>query len=221
MTRITPARAGKTRRGICSASHCRDHPRACGENSSPSSRFRAVRGSPPRVRGKPGHRLALLLHGGITPARAGKTHRPTRRRSETSDHPRACGENCAAGHETPCRRGSPPRVRGKPMFARIAEPIQGITPARAGKTDSVRLAEDRLWDHPRACGENSFVKFPIKMSLGSPPRVRGKLYLLRDSLDRIGITPARAGKTRSSILNTVSRKDHPRACGENSICKAP
>ena len=56
---------------------------------------------------------------------------------------------------------------------------------------------------------------------GSPPRVRGKQIQHRRARGAAGITPARAGKTRSSILNTVSRKDHPRACGENSICKAP
>ena len=76
-------------------------------------------------------------------------------------------------------------------------------------------AGSRGKDHPRACGENSFVKFPSKMSLGSPPRVRGKLYLLRDSLDRIGITPARAGKTLPAPVCIRRRRDHPRACGEN------
>ena len=157
----------------------------------------------------------------ITPARAGKTSGLSWTVTETGDHPRACGENHVEPFLPWVDAGSPPRVRGKRFRDADRLRLEGITPARAGKTRTKGCNSLGRADHPRACGENSFVKFPIKMSLGSPPRVRGKLYLLRDSLDRIGITPARAGKTRSSILNTVSRKDHPRACGENSICKAP
>ena len=93
ITRITPARAGKTifKRGI----HLlyADHPRACGENCV----FRSARlfptGSPPRVRGKLCSVLCDIYLTRITPARAGKTFVFLFCHFTYPDHPRACGEN--------------------------------------------------------------------------------------------------------------------------------
>ena len=51
--RITPAGAGKTRRGTAGAVQTKDHPRRCGENLTASSSSLAWTGSPPQVRGKP------------------------------------------------------------------------------------------------------------------------------------------------------------------------
>ena len=51
------------------------------------------------------------------------------------------------------------------------------------------------WDHPRGCGENC--------SLG------------RWINQRAGITPADAGKTRTSTAHGSRAQDHPRGCGEN------
>ena len=56
-------------------------------------------------------------------------------------------------------------------------------------------------------------------SHGSPPRMRGKLFLLRFLLDTHGITPAHAGKTASPKRQPPKQRDHPRACGENSRIK--
>ena len=50
---------------------------------------------------------------------------------------------------------------------------------------------------------------------GSPPQVRGKLHQVNASRSSAGITPAGAGKTRQPPLNSRSRWDHPRRCGEN------
>ena len=99
--RITPARAGKTvvrgmRRGAGA-----DHPRACGENEKTSFSAFAASGSPPRVRGKLWPSPKRRARERITPARAGKTWRYCEQPVECEDHPRACGENDAAG--TACR----------------------------------------------------------------------------------------------------------------------
>ena len=51
---------------------------------------------------------------------------------------------------------------------------------------------------------------------GSPPRVRGKRRQLHMRRQEIRITPARAGKTAIKGRDIVRKKDHPRACGENS-----
>ena len=70
---ITPACAGKTILLISSRVIPRDHPRVCGENPSPLKRRNALKGSPPRVRGKPATKVLPYYRPGITPACAGKT----------------------------------------------------------------------------------------------------------------------------------------------------
>ena len=69
---ITPARAGKTTASTRDASFARDHPRACGENSSAGKLTGQDLGSPPRVRGKLRFALKRISLIRITPARAGK-----------------------------------------------------------------------------------------------------------------------------------------------------
>ena len=50
--------------------------------------------------------------------------------------------------------------------------------------------------------------------LGSPPRMRGKGELPKDTKDYFGITPACAGKSASTTADRFSVQDHPRVCGE-------
>ena len=50
--RITPACAGRSHSPMHSASATSDHPRVCGEKNSGSKRYKADKGSPPRVRGE-------------------------------------------------------------------------------------------------------------------------------------------------------------------------
>ena len=91
--RITPARAGNTGSAATGLPCARDHPRACGENRNKISLTHNKFGSPPRVRGK---HIAISMRqteDRITPARAGKTLIFILFKSDTSDHPRACGEN--------------------------------------------------------------------------------------------------------------------------------
>ena len=75
-SRITPARAGKSRFSSHSLWKYGDHPRACGEKRSLFQRGRDHQGSPPRVRGKAYSAAGHCTRRGITPARAGKRHNP-------------------------------------------------------------------------------------------------------------------------------------------------
>ena len=111
------------------------------------------------------------------------------------DHPRACGENAlyCLEHKRPC--GSPPRVRGKHFIERALQAAQGITPARAGKTNLLDETVGPEKDHPRACGENLRAVNRSDACAGSPPRVRGKHFLGVVHCVTLRITPARAGKT--------------------------
>ena len=53
MRRITPADAGKTKNLALVKLDSWDHPRGCGENNFPPYFAPSVKGSPPRMRGKP------------------------------------------------------------------------------------------------------------------------------------------------------------------------
>ena len=70
----------------------------------------------------------------------------------------------------------------------------GITPACAGKSSS------SFW-----CSG---------VSIGSPPRVRGKAGLVGGHADYERITPACAGKRQAWPSRSPTFRDHPRVCGE-------
>ena len=175
--RITPARAGKSRPAIRAASPSWDHPRACGEKKRMEYEYLKDLGSPPRVRGKAGGSLLILILYGITPARAGKRCRFHRSSADCRDHPRACGEKRSQIISKSRISGSPPRVRGKVDVVGVIIRASGITPARAGKR-GLRASPPRgRGDHPRACGEKDIYD-PAEWDIwGSPPRVRGKGHL--------------------------------------------
>ena len=102
--RITPARTGKTIDEV-SMLHIEDHPRTHGENFLKSGSLARMRGSPPRMRGKPDAKLSQVP----------ENRMPNFRKFRMS--------------------GSPPRMRGKHteqciFFATSSR----ITPAHAGKT---------------------------------------------------------------------------------------
>ena len=155
LPRITPAHAGKTSIKFTVSHPASDHPRACGENVCRVIDGLIAIGSPPRMRGKPLLILDFQLMQRITPAHAGKTLAARVPNLRVSDHPRACGENENLETARKGRDGSPPRMRGKPVFTDFQQQPRRITPAHAGKTrvrGAVRLQKS---DHPRACGENS------------------------------------------------------------------
>ena len=173
--RITPAGAGKTRRGNGISGGDKDHPRRCGENIIPHSNVTLLIGSPPQVRGKP----SLLRC----------------RRMCCRDHPRRCGENMRTRRPGLSRLGSPPQVRGKLGIALFVKLQCGITPAGAGKTVCPVDPAAILEDHPRRCGENCHNARYNYVTAGSPPQVRGKRKPDNVLAAVYRITPAGAGKT--------------------------
>ena len=150
---ITPACAGKSLVPTNSTHIIQHHPRVCGEKLLPNRAYPAGRGSPPRVRGKV---LSFVLGGaasGITPACAGKSQRTYILAGKAGDHPRVCGEKYWIEDISVPILGSPPRVRGKVLHALLRAHLLHITPACAGKSDSVARLMPVTWDHPRVCGE--------------------------------------------------------------------
>ena len=75
-------------------------------------------------------------------------------------------------------------------------------------------------DHPRGCGENAPAVITVNATLGSPPRMRGKLEDKMRVYIESRITPADAGKTCRKAKRTRFEQDHPRGCGENHAIQA-
>ena len=213
--RITPAHAGKTKKKDIPFLHVADHPRACGENQFFISLTGFKCGSPPRMRGKLTVHFLLTIRRRITPAHAGKTLYQRYSAKNQPDHPRACGENDEQTERAHDACGSPPRMRGKPLFGVISSKNERITPAHAGKTFCTCGNRNASSDHPRACGENEGHSFRHAAHSGSPPRMRGKPVLNGCKVRHTRITPAHAGKTSKLYHFFEMITDHPRACGEN------
>ena len=191
------------------------HPRACGENTTPSTTRFLCLGSSPRVRGKFGRGLLLEVRDRLIPARAGKIAPPGRRRAPRPAHPRACGENGIAGVILAVAVGSSPRVRGKCQSRPPHPDAPGLIPARAGKIAPSAPTMRPGGAHPRACGENPAQSRAPDPHPGSSPRVRGKSQASQERGAPAGLIPARAGKISSRSEPTCGPRAHPRACGEN------
>ena len=147
------------------------------------------------MRGKPFETSTASHSTRITPAGAGKTIKSQASKRGSQDHPRRCGENVYDDNCAVLEEGSPPQVRGKPVFSTIFSASVRITPAGAGKTRACKRTDGSYRDHPRRCGENRAVIAALNSSLGSPPQVRGKLRGHLSAVKQNGITPAGAGKT--------------------------
>lgn len=115
---------------------------------------------------------------------------------------------------------SPPRVRGKVHVEAGAVPDTGITPACAGKRDATASSRSVMRDHPRVCGEKVPMPAVAVMPVGSPPRMRGKGTPVLRGFGRTGITPAYAGKSLGCFCGLCCGRDHPRVCGEKTLCRS-
>ena len=89
---ITPAHAGKSRRGSNPVGPGRDHPRTCGEKQQRPGRRAGIPGSHPHMRGKVITNYKTLDLLWITPAHAGKSFIRCDLPGIAVDHPRTCGE---------------------------------------------------------------------------------------------------------------------------------
>ena len=113
--------------------------------------------------------------------------------------------------------GSPPRGRGKvpvPVFLAF---FPGITPAWAGKSSWTKAISTRTLDHPRVGGEKISMSSTVFFWQGSPPHGRGKDAEFVVTVAGGGITPAWAGKSRTSTGSCHFWEDHPRMGGEKPV----
>ena len=166
------------------------------------------------MRGKVFARLIASATGGITPAYAGKRYLCNSCLEGHGDHPRVCGEKRPVPAGLMLLAGSPPRMRGKVTCTGSHADALGITPAYAGKSVSVIWLVSQPQDHPRVCGEKTNMPELKGMSVGSPPRMRGKAEKPHRAYIFWGITPAYAGKSTTPRSQAPTLRDHPRVCGE-------
>ena len=109
-------------------------------------------------------------------------------------------------------------MRGKDTDEAFYQTDDRITPAYAGKSHLYGIITVEVRDHPRLCGEKShFVKCSRSFT-GSPPPMRGKGIAEYFDVDVSGITPAYAGKRALGFEYIEKKQDHPRLCGEKSVC---
>ena len=215
--RITPACAGKSGPSAQGARAGQDHPRVCGEEEDKSIQKVHRAGSPPRVRGREISKEGVESFERITPACAGKRCWPSGAWPPCPDHPRVCGEERLQYFFLFRLKGSPPRVRGRGRARDRLCRRARITPACAGKSSSLRSSALKSGDHPRVCGEELLFILFSPVSVGSPPRVRGRAVVDVYVHAADGITPACAGKSRLSLPCGRCGWDHPRVCGEEHL----
>ena len=106
-------------------------------------------------------------------------------------------------------------MRGKLYHSDTMQEFRRITPAYAGKTYMSVANSGASRDHPRVCGENFYPQQLMRVITGSPPRMRGKRQKKGYFFSAGGITPAYAGKTAKPPTEKLTKRDHPRVCGEN------
>ena len=213
---IIPARAGNSMALHRPASVTGDHPRACGEQGAGALIVSEIEGSSPRVRGTAHAEPFGAQPLGIIPARAGNSEFKQAVSAYLGDHPRACGEQRGRRPRRATSRGSSPRVRGTASNIHDKLLDAGIIPARAGNSRFTIRPRSLHRDHPRACGEQRLWHVPPHCRSGSSPRVRGTVLPVVVNAVVQGIIPARAGNSSSPTSPPSSRRDHPRACGEQA-----
>ena len=135
--RITPACAGKRLCYTPVDRVRRDHPRLRGEKCNPMTGPLKSQGSPPLARGKAHRKNPVPPFKRITPACAGKRPCSGVLYGQSTDHPRLRGEKGVYEDDGDYEQGSPPLARGKAGRGKKPRPAGRITPACAGKRNSI------------------------------------------------------------------------------------
>ena len=190
---LIPACAGQTGRGSTASSSAAAHPRVCGADHCSTRSRSTLKGSSPRVRGRREYAFINPWFEGLIPACAGQTPAEIASNVGLRAHPRVCGADPPASTRTWVRRGSSPRVRGRPHHGGVKAGARRLIPACAGQT--------------------SFAVVGSSYTQGSSPRVRGRPATPATTTSPTGLIPACAGQTWRRVRRCRVRWAHPRVCG--------
>ena len=213
--RFTPTRVGTTPHPVRTRTARPVHPHACGDDSSALPVFPVWAGSPPRVWGRPSGRVITPALCRFTPTRVGTTSEGVATGPIFTVHPHACGDDSALSRNWMGTYGSPPRVWGRRRLSRPAPRSPRFTPTRVGTTRCHPLF---LWGqsvHPHACGDDLHRLEQPHQSIGSPPRVWGRLARERHVELQNRFTPTRVGTTATRPAPPPCPTVHPHACGDD------
>ena len=152
--------------------------------------------SPPLARGARVSPARGRRAGGLTPARAGSTQPQPEQHRLAWDSP-------------PLARGARRRCGWRPGSS-------GLTPARAGSTVTSVLISAVPRTHPRSRGEHVAPNLPVLSAGDSPPLARGAPGHPYPVEQGVGLTPARAGSTRTPPPSCRRSRIHPRSRGEHT-----
>ena len=158
---------------LVSRAHPKVHPRIRGEYGVRVMISKYTSGSPPHTRGIQLRGQCLTCEERFTPAYAGNTYAPSRRRCTRRVHPRIRGEYLYELFYKSLYKGSPPHTRGIRGFERAGADPHGFTPAYAGNTCMNYFTNLCTKVHPRIRGEYSIPGICRRSSSGSPPHTRG------------------------------------------------
>ena len=218
---LIPAHAGKTRPVAGASGWVEAHPRSRGENTALTWADISGLGSSPLTRGKLGPGGTEPQRVRLIPAHAGKTSKQGQGPHKAPAHPRSRGENPVfLAFDSP-RLGSSPLTRGKLEGDGVHHWFYRLIPAHAGKTPTLNTQHTSTSAHPRSRGENVLGSTGGRVYAGSSPLTRGKPRGRNETVCRLGLIPAHAGKTNLSALRGRSLAAHPRSRGENSDMMRP
>ena len=128
-----------------------------------------------------------------------------------------CGEHATYKRQEYPTEGSSPHVRGAHREHRQGRDRPGIIPACAGSTGAPTRPTSATGDHPRMCGEHTYLCPTRFIAWGSSPHVRGAPHVDATHGVGRGIIPACAGSTLTRRDAIFSARDHPRMCGEHRL----
>ncbi len=212
---LTPAWAGKTSGMSSCVSTSMTHPRVGGEDRIAVPELRPSVDSPPRGRGRLSASSERREAHRLTPAWAGKTSLRFCDRCLLSTHPRVGGEDPWPGNRNCGIHDSPPRGRGRQRGSCRRAERSRLTPAWAGKTCARASTSWPRTTHPRVGGEDAVGGDAVRDDDDSPPRGRGRQGQEAGRRLLRRLTPAWAGKTRTSLPAVASMMTHPRVGGED------
>jgi len=176
--------------------------------------LRARGGSSPRVRGTV-HQTAGGNNGiRFIPACAGNSPSLATISASTAVHPRVCGEQPLFRPDGERMVGSSPRVRGTGNCSTRSPAGRRFIPACAGNRSHAALTTSATSVHPRVCGEQETLLFPVVRKAGSSPRVRGTGTGSWITPPPERFIPACAGNRIPTPSAGMSVPVHPRVCGE-------
>ena len=171
--------------------------------------------TPPLTRGRLTYSNRVIIDTRNTPAYAGKTAVVRVVVEVNRNTPAYAGKTTQEASAASVLSETPPLTRGRPRYVDRLLNVDGNTPAYAGKTVSRRSRSRRGWKHPRLRGEDSGRKRRPHAIRETPPLTRGRPQPLPHAPERVGNTPAYAGKTWRVPSRACSRRKHPRLRGED------